>query len=160
MVMRGLPVPLEKRLYIMRDCKREADMVGMAFGKTVDPVGRGVERAIAVLHHIVRTGNDALAVAFAHSAIKGAFADGIELASDEGLATVARRAGVGEDEVRAALADESWRATAEENRLALFAAGLWGAPTFRVNDQPAHWGQDRIWALEEDLAAFAAGKGQ
>lgn len=159
MVMRGLPVPLEKRLYIMRDCKREADMVGMDFGKAVDPVGAGVERALAVLHRIVGKRDGALAVAFAHSAIKGAFADGIELASDEGLATVARRAGVSDEDVRAALANESWRATAEENRLALFAAGLWGAPTFRVDEQPAHWGQDRIWALEEDLAAFAAGKG-
>ena len=62
--------------------------------------------------------------------------------------------------MRAALADESWRGPAEENRKALFDAGLWGAPTFRVNGAPAHWGQDRIWALEEDLAALAAGKAQ
>jgi len=26
-------------------------------------------------------------------------------------------------------------------------------PTFRVNGGPAHWGQDRIWALEEDVIA-------
>ena len=150
MVMRGLPVPLEKRLYIMRDCKREADMVGMPFGRTVDPVGVGVERALAVLHHVVGHGQG---VAFAHSALQAAFADGIELASDAGLATAARRAGVSDDDVRAALADESWRATAEENRKDLFAAGLWGAPTFCVDGGPAYWGQDRIWALEEDLRA-------
>jgi 2-hydroxychromene-2-carboxylate isomerase len=155
MVMRGLPAPLEKRLYIMRDCKREADMVGMTFGRTVDPVGAGVERALAVLHRVIGKGQG---VAFAHSALQGAFADGVDLSSDAGLALVARRAGVSDDDVRAGLADESWRATAEENRTALFAAGLWGAPTFRVDDMPAHWGQDRIWALEEDLAAYAAGR--
>ena len=154
MVMRGLPVPKEKRLYIMLDCKREADMVGMPFGKAVDPVGTGVERALAVLHHVMAKGQG---VAFADSAMKGAFADGIDLASDEGLAIVARRVGVSEEDVRAGLADESWRAPAEENCAALFSAGLWGAPTFCVNGGPAHWGQDRIWALEEDLRAVAAG---
>ncbi len=153
MVMRGLPVPLEKRLYIMRDCKREADMVGMKFGRTVDPVGKGVERALAVLHRVVGKGQG---VAFAHSALQGAFADGVDLSNDAGLALVARRAGVSDDDVRAGLADESWRATADANRAALFEAGLWGAPTFCVEGMPAHWGQDRIWALEEDLAAYAA----
>ena len=44
----------------------------------------------------------------------------------------------------------------DANRAALFEAGLWGAPTFCVDGMPAHWGQDRIWALEEDLAAYAA----
>jgi len=63
---------------------------------------------------------------------------------------------VSDDDVRAGLADESWRATADANRAALFEAGLWGAPTFCVDGMPAHWGQDRIWALEEDLAAYAA----
>ena len=73
MVMRGLPVPREKRLYIVQDCKREADMVGLPFGRIVDPVGSGVERALAVLHHVVPLG---LGEAFAESALKGAFADG------------------------------------------------------------------------------------
>ena len=152
MVMRGLPVPTVKRLYIMRDCKREADMVELPFGRTVDPVGKGVERALAVLHRLTLQGTG---VAFAESALQGAFADGIDLASDEGLFAVARRAGVSDEDVRAAFADESWRPAAEQNRAALFEAGLWGAPTFRVNDMPAHWGQDRIWALEEDLASCA-----
>jgi len=37
-----------------------------------------------------------------------------------------------------------------------FDAGLWGAPTYRVDGAPAHWGQDRLWALEEDLKAAIA----
>lgn len=36
-------------------------------------------------------------------------------------------------------------------RLSGAQAGLWGAPTHRVNGKPAHWGQDRLWALEEDI---------
>ena len=49
------------------------------------------------------------------------------------------------------LADESWRGPAEANRKALLEAGLCGAPTYRVSGKPAHWGQDRLWALEEDI---------
>jgi 2-hydroxychromene-2-carboxylate isomerase len=59
--------------------------------------------------------------------------------------------------VAAALADDSWREAAEANRAALFDAGLWGAPTCRVNGGPACWGQDRLWALEEDLVRTQAG---
>jgi 2-hydroxychromene-2-carboxylate isomerase len=44
-----------------------------------------------------------------------------------------------------------WRASAEANRLALLEAGRWGAPTYRVNGKPAHWGQDRPRTLEEDI---------
>jgi len=66
------------------------------------------------------------------------------------------RAGLDQAIVKAALADESWHPVAEENRKALFAAGLWGAPTFRINDTPAHRGRDRFWALEEDILGIVA----
>ena len=57
--------------------------------------------------------------------------------------------------MRAALADEGWRAVAEANRAEMFDAGLWGVPSFRVGDRPAQWGQDRLWAVERDLSAIA-----
>lgn len=148
MVMRGLPVPAVKRRYITLDCKREAERLGLPFGRIVDPVGRGVERAIAVLHHATRLGRGE---DFAELGLRAAFADGIALAEDDGLYDVARRAGLTDAQTTAALADEGWRDPAEENRTALFWAGLWGAPSFRVGGLPAHWGQDRLWALEEDI---------
>lgn len=154
MVMRGLPVPPVKRMYITLDTKREAECVGAAYGTIVDPVGAGAARALAVLHHAIQLGHGE---EFAELGMRAAFADGIDLASDAGMLDVAKRAGLNEAETRAALADESWRAVAEDNREALFAAGLWGAPSFRVDGMPAHWGQDRFWALEEDiLQAIAA----
>ncbi len=154
MVMRGLPVPRVKRMYIMLDTKREAELAGIPFGTVVDPVGAGAERALAVLHRAMKLGRGE---DFAELGQRAAFADGIDLASDAGLYDVARRAGLDEAAVKAALGDESWRPVAEENRKALFAAGLWGAPTFRVNDMPAHWGQDRFWALEEDILGILEG---
>jgi 2-hydroxychromene-2-carboxylate isomerase len=38
------------------------------------------------------------------------------------------------------------------HRAGLTEAGLWGAPTCRVNRKPAHWGQDRLRALELGIA--------
>lgn len=151
MVMRGLPVPGVKRLYIVLDCKREAERVGLPFGRAVDPVGAGAERALAVLHHAIPLERGEV---FAELGLRAAFAEGVDLAEDAGLYDVARRAGLTEDQAKAALADSTWRETAEINREALFAAGLWGAPTFRVNGGVAHWGQDRLWALEEDILAI------
>jgi 2-hydroxychromene-2-carboxylate isomerase len=105
-----------------------------------------------VIHHAIPL---SLGEPFAELAMKRAFADGIDLAIDAGLFDVTRRAGLGDDQTRSALADESWRDIAEVNRVALFEARLWGAPTSRVNGAAAHWGQDRLWAVEEDLLAEA-----
>ena len=82
MVMRGLPVPGIKRRYIIFDVKREAEILGLPFGTMVDPVGKGVERALAVLHRASAIGRGPQ---FAESGLRAAFADGIDLASDRGL---------------------------------------------------------------------------
>lgn len=150
MVMRGLAVPRIKTLYIALDCKREAERLGLPFGAIVDPVGAGAERALAVLHHAIPLG---LGEEFAELGLKAAFADGIALAEDRGLFDVARRAGLTNAQTAAALADDGWRTRVVTNRAALLDAGLWGAPTFRVSGGPAHWGQDRLWMLEQDIRA-------
>lgn len=150
MVMRGLPVPRSKSRYITLDTKREAERLYLPFGKIVDPVGLGVERGLAVLHHAIPAG---CGYDFALSFLQGAFADGIDATSDPGLGRMAERAGVSPETVRLALADESWRDVAEANRQEMLTAGLWGVPSFRVDDGQAHWGQDRMWAVEEDLRA-------
>lgn len=155
MVMRGLPVPPSKRLYIVKDAKREAERLGMPFGRIVDPVGAGAERGLSVLHHAVRAGRGE---EFALSFLQGAFADGIDAASDDGLLSMVTRAGLDAGLMRAALKDDSWRAVAEANRTELFSHGLWGVPSFRVDSGVAHWGQDRLWVIEEELRAAAEGK--
>ncbi len=152
MVMRGLPVPKEKRLYIVRDTKREAERLGLPFGRICDPVGPGVERGMAVLHRAIALGKGP---EFAESFLSGAFAEAVDAATDDGLMQLSTRAGLTAADVRAALADDSWRNIAEANRQELLDDGLWGVPGFRVGNRPAHWGQDRLWAVEQDLAAIA-----
>ncbi len=153
MVMRGLPVPLAKRMYIVRDTMREAERLGIAFGRICDPVGAGVERGLAVLHRATALGHGP---AFAESFLAGVFAEAVDSTTDAGLLHLAARAGLDEADVRAALADESWRAEAEANREALFALGLWGVPSFQVGTLPPQWGQDRLWAVERDLRSIGA----
>lgn len=148
MVMRGLPVPGPKRMYIVLDTKREAERLGLPFGKVVDPVGKPTERGLAVLHQAIEGGKGP---AFAESFLRGVFAEGIDVGSNAGLAKVAERAGISRDLIAKALKDESWRKVAEENREELFALGLWGVPSFRVNQNRPHWGQDRLWAIEQEL---------
>lgn len=148
MVMRGLPVPFEKRLYILRDTKREAERLGLPFGTIADPLGAPTERGLALLQHAIGQGKGP---EFLESFLRGVFAEGIDAGSDRGLARITQRAGLDPDELAVALADPSWRAVAEANRSEMLGEGLWGVPSFRIDDLPALWGQDRIWMLEQDL---------
>lgn len=147
MVMRGLPVPREKRRYISLDAAREAHQRGIPFGRLNDPVGRPTERGLALIPLAQRSG---LEEAYLLSFMRGVWAEGIDAGSDRGLRRIAERAGLGWDDARAALRDDGWRSVAEANREALFALGLWGVPSFQVGDV-AVWGQDRLWAVQDAL---------
>jgi 2-hydroxychromene-2-carboxylate isomerase len=151
MVMRGLPVPRNKRAYIARDAAREAFVRGIPFGRLNDPVGRPTERGLALmpLAESLGRGEDYV-LSFMH----GVWAQGLDAGSDRGLRTIAERADLPWEQCRQALQDEAWRTTAEANRQALFDLGLWGVPSFRVHDT-AVWGQDRLWALQDALLAGA-----
>ncbi len=141
MVMRGLPVPRAKRLYIVRDAKRLADAQGVPFGRLVDPLGAGVERCLAVVCALPDAGSK---LRFAAAAFEGIWSRARDVATDRGLLAVAEAAGLDEGVVRAALGDESWRGEAETNRVALKEElGLWGVPSLRLGRRTA-WGQDRL----------------
>jgi 2-hydroxychromene-2-carboxylate isomerase len=154
MVMRGLPVPLVKRLAIIRDVAREAERLNLPFGAIADPVGRPTERGLAVLWAAMAQGQGE---AFLLSFLQGVFADGIDAGTDRGLERLCARAGVSPATMRAALESDAWRKHAEANRTDMLAAGAWGVPCFRlVSDAktgPILWGQDRLWALERGLLA-------
>jgi 2-hydroxychromene-2-carboxylate isomerase len=151
MVMRGLAVPREKSMYIVADVAREAQRVGMSYGFLVDPVGKPVERGYAVLHQAMKTG---AGLPLAQSFLQGVWADGIDAGTDSGLYAISTRAGLDKAFVDKALTDDSWRAVAASNRLELLDMDLWGVPSFRVNDLPGYWGQDRLWMVEQDLMAL------
>jgi len=149
MVMRGLPVPMAKRRYILRDAKREADRHGVPFGQVYDPLGPGIERCMALFPLAAREGK---ALDFVRSVGRGAWAEGCDIGDRTTLRGLCERAGLDGTAADAAMRDESWREAAEANRAALTELGLWGVPSFRCGDFSA-WGQDRLWMLEDKLDA-------
>jgi len=151
MVMRGLPVPREKRLYIVHDTAREARMRGIPFGRMNDPVGRPTERGLSLLPLAVAQGKGQ---DYVLSFMRGVWAEGLDAGSDNALKIIATRAGLDWASAQNSLQDPAWRTEAEANREEMFALGLWGVPSFRVGNT-AVWGQDRLWAVQDALLAHS-----
>jgi 2-hydroxychromene-2-carboxylate isomerase len=152
MVMRGLPVPAAKRMYIVRDAAREAFVRDIPFGRICDPVGRPTERGLSLVPMAERAGRGE---AYVLSVMHGVWAEGVDMGSDRGLRKLAERAGLQWSAAREALSDDSWRTVAEVNRAEMFSLGVWGVPSFRVGDE-AVWGQDRLWAVCEAATRVAS----
>ena len=154
MVTRGLPVPPIKRMYIVRDAKREADRLGISFGEICDPLGAGVDHCLAIVHLAIQQG---AGLAFAKSALRGIWSEARDVAEYVDLRVVVERAGLDWNEARAAL--EPDRAAAAMKQANAYAAdlavlGLWGVPSFRVGDFVA-WGNDRLPLLADRLRRHA-----
>jgi 2-hydroxychromene-2-carboxylate isomerase len=149
MVMRGLSVPRNKRMYIALDTAREAFERNIPFGRLNDPVGRPTERGLSLMPYAEREG---LGQRYVLSFLRGVWAEGLDAGSDRGLRTIVERAGLSWPQARIELNNAAWREVAEDNRAELFSLGLWGVPSFRVADF-AVWGQDRLWAVQEALLA-------
>jgi len=153
MVMRGLPVPAEKRKYIILDAAREAYVQGVPFGRLNDPVGKPTERGLALMPFAEMHN---LAEDYVMSFMQGVWSEGLDAGLDSHLKIIVERAGLNwtaaKDILRSQSNEAHWRAIAEENRQALFALGLWGVPSFRYENTSA-WGQDRFWVIEDALRA-------
>ncbi len=145
MVMRGLPVPKLKRLYIVHDVAREAKRLDLPFGRIVDPLGKAVECGYALMPWARRQGKD---VELAKSFTTAVWSQGIDASTQNGLRRIVETAGLPWDEAKEKLQTDEWRVEAEENRQELVRYGLWGVPSFRFEDKTV-WGQDRMWLIEE-----------
>jgi len=153
MVMRGLQVPRVKRMYIVRDAKREADRLGIPFGNICDPLGDGIGKCLAIYQHAEAAGKGG---EFLLSVGRGAWSEALNIDNDGDLETIVDRAGLQWSDAQTAMAADSWEKMAADNRGDLDAAGMWGVPSFQVGTFQA-WGQDRIEMLEDRLRRhFAA----
>ena len=158
MVTRGLQVPQIKRLYIVRDAKREADRLGNSFGELCDPLGTGVENCLSIVHWAIQQGQG---MAFAKSAMRGIWSEARDVAEYVDLRGVVERAGLSWTEARRAL--EPARVAEAMKQAKLYAEdlaviGLWGVPSFRVGDFIA-WGNDRLPLLADRLRRHALAVG-
>ena len=153
MVMRGLPVPVEKRKYISLDAAREAHVQKVAFGRLNDPVGKPTERGLALIPFAQM---NQLAEAYIQSFMQGVWSEGLDAGTNAHLKIIVERAGLNwaaaKDILQNKANDTHWRSVAEQNRQALSALGLWGVPSFRF-EETAVWGQDRFWVIEKAMRA-------
>lgn len=143
MVMRGMQVPREKLAYIATDTSREARRLDIPFGHIADPVGKGVERCLAVFYYAESEKRER---DFLIQAGRAIWSRAIDVATDAGMREVAGQSGLFWPDVLAAMEDDTWRAKVDENREAMFDSGCWGVPTIRLGDFVV-WGQDRGWLL-------------
>jgi 2-hydroxychromene-2-carboxylate isomerase len=147
LVARGLPMPTVKRMYIVRDAKREADRLGIPFGELCDPLGAGVDHCLAVAQWADSRG---AGLAFAKSAMRGIWAEARDMAAYVDLRHVIERAGLPWEEAKQVLGKPESAKWAQDNAADLAVIGLWGVPSFRVGDFVA-WGQDRLPLLADRL---------
>lgn len=149
MAMRGQPLPRSKQFYILRDTAREADRLGIPFGKIHDPLGEGVWRCLTIAEHAKAQGR---LEEFVLAASRASWAEGIDVNLDEPLRKICEGAGLHWNDCAAAIANAEFRQRVEDNTARLSQLGQWGVPTFLFRGE-AFWGQDRIQDLEAVLTA-------
>ena len=153
MVMRGVSATREKGIYIFSDAAREARASEVPFGQFYDPIGEPSRRCFSLYPWACTQGkgNELLS-----SFLSAAFAEGVNTNKDSGLRYVVERAGLEWASAKQVVGQNGWQDTLEENRLAMYESGLWGAPSFRLLDRNnkvvlALWGQDRLWLVAKEI---------
>jgi len=161
MVMRGVPVTFAKGRYIMLDTQREAEAMGMPFGRVLDPIGEPVRRAYSLWPWARDRGRGEASLA---AFLRAAFSEGIDTSTDSGLRRVVERAGLSWEEAAIRLGDPAWEEELESNRLALTREmGQWGVPSFRLRGPAGApdlccWGQDRLWLVAREIQGRGAAR--
>ena len=161
MVMRGVPATREKGVYIFTDAAREARRLGLAdWGNVQDPIGDPVRRGYSLYPWAVARGKG---VELLSSFFRAAFFEGVDTGKDRGLRRVVERAGLSWEEARGIVGNRDWEEELEANRLAMYDAGLWGVPSFRLLDGQgetllAVWGQDRLWLVGREIQKLLAAR--
>ena len=151
MVMRGVPISRLKAPYIGFDTAREAETLGLQWGKAWDPIGNPVRKALSLYLWAEGQGKG---IALLSAFMKLAWTQRVNTNSNSGLRKVVEVAGLDWKEARSQMdiEDEGWQQLVEGNRQAMYAHGIWGVPAFRLLDREgntilATWGQDRLWLV-------------
>ena len=153
MVMRGVSATREKGIYIFTDAAREARASNVPYGDFYDPIGEPARRCYSLYPWACSQGKgNALLSSF----LSAAFAQGINTNNDRGLRQVVENAGLDWASAKQIVGQDGWQEILEDNRLAMYDSGLWGAPSFRLLDADknvvlALWGQDRLWLFEREI---------
>ena len=158
MVMRGVPAPAAKGIYIMLDAKREADALGVPFGNMYDPIGQAVLRGFSLWPFARSRGREAEYIA---AFLRAAFVEGRPTGTDAGLRRVVESAGLSWNDALPYVDSTDCLALLEANRRVLYdELGLWGVPSYRLRGPGSGaarepdlcvWGQDRLWLVAAEI---------
>lgn len=153
MVMRGVPATPMKGLYIFMDAAREARALGVDYGNFSDPIGEPARRCYSLYPWAVTQGKGTELIS---SFLRHAFALGVDTLADKGLKKVVEAAGLDWQVAQGHLGEAGWESLLEENRIAMYGAGCWGVPSFRLIDGDgvpivSLWGQDRLWVVAREI---------
>lgn len=148
MVMRGLPVPNAKKIYIVNDANRVAKSLNIPFGKICDPVGKGIQNTLALWPLVIKENKES---EFLFSFFNGIWSEGADVSNVKTIKILLKRCGLSWQEGKELLKVPTLSKGIEINRQRLFEEGLWGVPSFKVNDH-CFWGQDRIKYFKDLLA--------
>ena len=160
MVMRGVSLSRQKGLYIFADATREAQALGVDFGKFSDPIGSPVRRCYSLFAWAESQGRQ---VELASSFLKAAFAQGINTNSDAGQKAVVEQAGLSWSQAQQFIDSDGWQEELEKNRTTMYGFDCWGVPSFRLldgdgNSLVAVWGQDRLWLVSREIQQALASR--
>jgi 2-hydroxychromene-2-carboxylate isomerase len=153
MVMRGVPATREKGMYIFTDAAREARSAGVPFGCFRDPIGEPARNCYSLYRWARQQGRGNQLIS---SFLSAAFAEGINTNNARGLKQVVENAGLDWSVAKTLVGETGWQELLESNRLAMYKAGLWGVPSFRLLNKRgesvlALWGQDRLWLVAREI---------
>ncbi|MEM9388177.1 MAG: DsbA family protein [Pseudomonadota bacterium] len=160
MVMRGVPVTLEKGMYIFFDVAREARRRGMRYGHLYDPIGEPVRRCYSLYPWAAEQG---LGTALLSSFLHHAFARGVNTNTSKGLRKVVESAGLQWHAAEPRVGKGDWEQVLEDNRLVMYQGGLWGVPSYRLLAPSGDallqvWGQDRLWLVAREIQRYQASR--
>lgn len=138
-----------KREYVLRDFARSARMEGVPYRHPSRfPIAtQNAARLFWWLH-----GQEPdQARAWAHAGLRAYFTRDVDLSDPVSLATLAAEFGLDPAAAQAAWSDPAWKDHLRQENEAAIAAGVFGAPFFRVEGEP-FWGNDRKVQLDRFLA--------
>ncbi|MEQ9519612.1 MAG: DsbA family protein [Parvibaculum sp.] len=154
MVMRGVPATRAKGIYIFSDAAREAEKLGVPYGKTYDPIGEPVRRAYSLYPWAVSKGKgrDLLS-----HFLSMAFVTGERTDNDRGIRKLVERTGLDWTEAKQHLDTDDWKDMIARNQTDMVEGmGLWGVPSFCLKGPAPEpdlmvWGQDRLWLIAKEM---------
>ncbi len=138
-----------KREYVIRDFARSARFEGVPY--SLPPVfPLPTQNAARVFWWLRDTQGDSAAAAWATAGLRAVFTRGVPLHEVPALRELALQQGLDADEAEAVWNAPLWKARLKRANEEAIAAGVFGAPFFRIDGEP-FWGNDRKAQMERWL---------